>query len=168
MFGDGNQNRLKSQNGARCKTYDGLAGLGGGTTTGGTAVPFGTIFRNFTNPNWGKLFFNSVWGWGNSVPWVGPGENDAISSLTLEDINPTWTNERVHFMGCQHAVWGGSRLYITLASSSTHKLGVAPVGVYPFKLWGWLPWGNWNNTISSYEIVQAQVWITVNGQKFTI
>ena len=155
-FGDGSQNRLKSMNGARCKTYDGL-GL-----SGLFAIPFGANFRTITNPNWGRLFFNSVWGFGNSVTWVGSWENDAISSLTLEDFNtPTspWANstvERVHFMGCQHAVWGGSRLYVTLAGG---RLATAPIGVYPFKLWGWLPWGTWDNKISSYEIVQANVWV---------
>jgi hypothetical protein len=155
-FGDGNPNRLKSLNGARCNTYDGLQ------TLGNTAWYYGTNFRTLTNPNYGKLFFSSVWGYGNSVPWVGSAENDAISAITLEDFNTPsapWVNstvERVNFQGCQHINWGGSRLYITLASG---KIGIGAVKVYPFKLWGWLPWETWDNTISSYEIVQANVWV---------
>ena len=54
QFGDGNQNRLKSMNGARCKTYDGLG------YSGLFAIPFGTNYRNFTNPNWQNSLFGSV------------------------------------------------------------------------------------------------------------
>jgi hypothetical protein len=154
---EANQNKLKGQNQAQIKTYDQLS------VVTGLAIAHGTLFRTMTNPFWSKRNFGQTWAYADGIGWVGATENDRIDAIQFSDFTPSWTSERVHFVATNDANWGGPILRVTLASGTTSanpKSGTAPIQSYPYFSGGWLPWGNWGNTISCYEMFQANVWMS--------
>ncbi|MFY7938828.1 MAG: hypothetical protein ACOVOQ_15730, partial [Flavobacterium sp.] len=152
VFEDANPNRHKGYNEAVSKTFAGAQPWGGAIL-----VNMSSILRTLNNITWKTFDFNTCSAYGQSIPWVGNPENDNIEAVFL---NKNTGSERPHFMGCEHANWGGQRIYITLTSNNPNGkyayLGwyhLSRVWYNPFT-WGWR---YWDNRISSYEMFQTNV-----------
>jgi hypothetical protein len=117
-------------------------------------VNFSSILRTLNNTVWKTFDFNSCSAYGQSIPWVGSWENDNIEAAYLKKDAGS---ERPHLMSCQHANWGGCRLYVTLVTNNVNGAYLF-MGAYPMRFrWWTLSWQFWDNEISSYEMFQTNV-----------
>jgi hypothetical protein len=148
VFENANPNRHKGFNEAQSKSY------ATANKFGQLVISFSGLLRTINNTVWKSFDFGSCNAYGLSIPWVGSSENDNIEGYTL--LKNTGS-ERPHIMSCEHANWGGKRLYITMVSNVNYAKQVW-VGAWPMKYrWWTLSWVFWHNEISSYEMFQTNV-----------
>lgn len=132
-----NEDRTKAFNGGYSKSFK--------MYNGANYNILGSYFRH-TMLTYKTFEFNSVTAWGESTSNVGNSFNDVIKEV---GTGRTIGNEPIHYMGCEHANWGGRRFVYTNTTNFEFTLELWTV---PFTRGGLQ---KWHDKISSCETWQA-------------
>lgn len=95
--------------------------------------------------------FGNSQGYGQSNSYVGSSMNDEITDVVLKRYSYSDT-EPIHYMGCQHANWGGRRFVLTLKKQYVQE--------YKFRLThvAYTRWGNGTGTSEQYGVSYGRNW----------